>query len=445
MPAAKILSVIKTDCLVLLGFTLCPIIIHNKENFKRKKTNAYFHCMYRIFVSFFLVLSITVHSQKLLKGLVADEENKPVPDASVYLNNTSLGTRANEQGRFELYIPAGKFDLIVSSIGYETFNKTITAGDVQDFITVKLKLKVKELETVVVEPYEKEGWQKWGTFFLENFIGTSSYSNQCRIKNNKVIKFRNSKKNNELTAYASEPLIIENKALGYTIHYQLEAFSYNFKTHFLFYEGYPFFEPMKGNATKQMKWEKKRSETYYGSIMHFMRSVYQNTILQEGFEIHALQKIPNLEKRRVKAAYERNLKRTETSNGTLIVGPINKDSDEYYNRILKQEDYTDVVDKNILPGDSIAYGVDSMTAGLDFPNYLLVIYKNKTAAPEYRQRYPQSGTAIVSQIFLPNQKPIEIQLNGSYYDPADLVSSGYWAWSEKIATMLPFDYKPPKK
>jgi hypothetical protein len=399
--------------------------------------------MYRIFISFFLGLSTTVHSQHLLKGLVVDEENKPIPDASVYLNNTSIGTRANEKGRFELFITAGKFDLIVSSIGYETFNKTITTGDIQDFITVRLKLKIKELETVAIEPYEKDGWQKWGTFFRENFIGTSSYASQCRITNNEVIKFRNSKKNNELTAYASEPLIIENKALGYTIHYQLETFRYDFKTHFLFYEGYPFFEPMKGNVAKQIKWEKRRRDTYYGSMMHFMRSVYRNSILQEGFEIHALQKIPNLEKRRVKAAYEENLKRSETSDGTIVVSPINKDSEEYYNQILKQEDYTDVIDKNILPADSIAYAVDSVTARLDFRNYLLVIYKNSSAAAEYRRLYPRSGTAIASQLSLPDQKPIEIEVNGNFYDPIDLVSSGYWAWSERIATMLPFDYKPP--
>jgi len=32
--------------------------------------------------------------------------------------------------------------------------------------------------------------------------------------------------------------------------------------------------------------------------------------------------------------------------------------------------------------------------------------------------------------------------SGSYYNPTNLIMSGYWSWSEKIATMLPFDYKP---
>jgi hypothetical protein len=74
----------------------------------------------------------------------------------------------------------------------------------------------------------------------------------------------------------------------------------------------------------------------------------------------------------------------------------------------------------------------------------LVIYKNKLAPLEYRQQFPKSSTAMMSQIVLINQKPVEIEANGSYYNPVDLMSTGYWAWSEKIATMLPFDYVPSK-
>jgi hypothetical protein len=401
--------------------------------------------MKKIFLFLSFLLSLGANSQQSLKGVVTDVENKPIPSASIFLNNTSIGTRTNEQGKFELSLPAGKFDLIVSSVGYETFSQIIVTGSLQDFITVKLKIKPQELEAVVVEPYEKNGWDRWGHFFLESFIGTSAQANQCRIKNSAVIRFRNSKKENELTAYAAEPLIIENKALGYTIYYQLEAFTYNFKTHYLLYEGYPFFDPMKGNAGKQKRWEKRRSEVYYGGIMHFMRSVYRNKIAEEGFEIYPLQKIPNREKIRVKAAYEKNQRRTESSTGTVTVTTINKDSADYYDRILRQDDNIDVVQKNAVTGDSVAYAADSATAVLDFRNYLLVIYKNKIAPVEYRQLFPKNSTAMMSQLVLINQRPVEIEANGIYYDPADLVSFGYWSWSEKVATMLPFDYQPSKK
>jgi hypothetical protein len=394
----------------------------------------------------FLLFTLTAYNQKKLKGIVLDEEkNKPISNASVFLNTTSFGTVTNNEGNFELTVPSGKYDLIVSSIGYETYNQTINADNISGLIIVKLKTKSQVMETVVVEPYEKDGWQKWGKLFLESFIGTSPNSFNCTIKNKDVIHFRNSKKNNELSAFADEPLIIENKALGYTLKYQLETFTYNFKSNYLLYVGYPFFQPMKGNAGKQKRWEKRRSEAYFGSMMHFMRSVYRNKINEEGFEVRALQKISNTEKQRVKQAYSSNMHTVKTANGTNLITHINKDTADYYDRILRQEDYIDVVTKNILTGDSIAYAVDSTTAGLEFKNYLLIIYKNKIAPIEYRQQLPKNGAAMMSQIVLITGKPVDVEANGSYYDPTNLLSTGYWAWSEKIANMLPFDYNPPKQ
>jgi hypothetical protein len=394
----------------------------------------------------FLLFTLTAYSQKILKGIVLDEEkNKPIPNASVFLNTTSFGTVTNNEGNFELTIPGGKYDLIVSSIGYETHNQTVNADNISGLITVKLKTKSQVMETVVVEPYEKDGWQKWGKLFLESFIGTSANSFNCTIKNKDVIHFRNSKKSNELSAFADEPLIIENKALGYTLKYQLETFTYNFKSNYLLYVGYPFFQPMKGNAGKQKHWEKRRSEAYFGSMMHFMRSVYRNKINEEGFEVRPLQKIANTEKQRVKQAYSSNMHTVKTANGTNLITHINKDTADYYDRILRQEDYISIVGKNILTGDSIAYAVDSTTAGLEFKNYLLIIYKNKIAPIEYRQQLTKNGAAMMSQIVLITGKPVDVEANGNYYDPTNLLSTGYWAWSEKIANMLPFDYSPPKQ
>lgn len=398
-----------------------------------------------LYVFCFLMAGILAHSQKLIKGVILDaEKNKPISNASIFLNNTSIGTTSDAQGNFFLTVPNGRFDLIASSVGYETFNQTMNSNELSDFLTIKLKLKSELMQTVVVAPYEKDGWEKWGKFFLDNFIGTSAYSKECKITNTKVILFRNNKKTNELSVDADEPLIIENRALGYVLQYQLESFTYNFKSHYLVFTGYPFFQQMKGSAGKKRKWEKKRNEAYFGSMLHFMRSIYRNTIVQEGFEVRAVQKIPNTEKQRVKQAYQLNLKKTKTADGRLVVTQIDKDSSDYYDRIMRQEDYIDVIGSTTLTGDSIAYAVNNTTAGLDFKNYLLVIYKNKFAPAEYHQQFPKNSTAMQSQIVLINEKPVEVEASGSYYNPSDLMTLGYWSWSEKIASMLPFDYSQPK-
>src|SRR5206468_7526403 len=133
-------------------------------------------------------------------------------------------------------------------------------------------------------------------------------------------------------------LIIENKALGYNIRYQLESFSYNFNTHLFFYQGYPFFQQMNGSFSKQKKWEKRRKEVYYGSLMHFMRSVYRNILLKEGFEVRTLKKVLNREKKRIKEIYAQRNAELQTADGNkAFIFP--KDSTQYYDRILNQEDY----------------------------------------------------------------------------------------------------------
>src|SRR5205085_2266189 len=121
------------------------------------------------------------------------------------------------------------------------------------------------------EPFEKDGWQKWGKFFTENFIGTSAFAQGCTIKNYKTLRFRLSKAKNTLTVIAAEPLQIENKALGYKIQYQLEEFSYSFRERVLLYLGYTLFDELKDNGPRKRQLQ-NRAQAYNGSIVHFMKS-----------------------------------------------------------------------------------------------------------------------------------------------------------------------------
>ncbi len=391
--------------------------------------------MKRLIFCFAFFLPLIGFSQALLRGWVRDENKKPVPNASVFLSNTSVGTRANDEGYFQVHLPPGRYDLVVSSVGFETHAAPVSANVAIDTVYITLKIKAPELEHVVIEPFEKNGWEKWGRFFTENFIGTTTNAADCRILNKEVIRFRHSKKTNELTAIAMEPLRIENKALGYMVTIQLENFIYTFKKNYLVYIGYAYFQPMKGNAAKQRRWEKARYDAYHGSLMHFMRALYRNKIIEEGFEVRHLNKIVNEEKKRVQAIYA-NAPRTP---GGVRAAP---DSLEYYERILSQKDLFDKIGREKLPGDSIAYAYDSTTAVLEFPDHLLVTYTKSYAPIEFRRLYPQGNTSMTSELTLINELPVLVEASGNYYNPADLLSKGYWAWSEKISMMLPFDYKP---
>ena len=377
-------------------------------------------------------------SQFVLRGrVVSAATGSPLAAASVFLSNTSTGTATDSAGMFSLLVPQGKYDLVASYVGYETHAQTIS-GALTETLIITLKPKAELLDEVVVGGFEKDGWDTWGSFFLRSFIGSSDWAADCRIKNYEVIRFRDNKKQRKLVAVAGDQLVIENEALGYTIRYQLETFEYDFNTDYLLYTGYPLFTAMEGNRAKQNRWQKRRQEAYAGSMMEFMRALYRNRIVQEGYEVRRLVKTPNNEKGRVRELYKGRV----AKDGSINYNGISGDSMEYYRSVLRQPDQLATYSPYTVLGDSIAYRVDSVTAGLEFSNYLYVLY-TKASPPGSYQRLSPHNKKMMSEMMLVEGQPIQIQSNGSFYPPSNMLTLGFWAWSEKISSMLPFDYRPP--
>ncbi len=85
---------------------------------------------------------------------------------------------------------------------------------------------------------------------------------------------------------ATEPLQIENKALGYTIYFLLEDFEINYKKDFFKTFGIPrFVELAPKNESQKNHWARKRDEAYYGSLTHFMRSLLMHDLKRNKFMI----------------------------------------------------------------------------------------------------------------------------------------------------------------
>ena len=378
----------------------------------------------------------------------------PVAGSSVFISNTSKGTTADKEGQFEITnVPFGKHELVISSIGYETNVFSFSSDQLPLKVKVELTLKVKELQNVTVEPSVEEGWDKWGKLFTDNFIGQTPNALHCKIKNEKAIRFRFFKKSNRVIAYADEPVIVENKALGYIINYQLEEFEVNFKTRATVFSGYPLFEDIdKNRKGLQQKWERNRDKAYYGSMMHFMYCLYHDSMQEQGFEVRRMRKEPNTEKERVKSVYRRTRMVKITPNGTSSVITSHNDSllasspdsVKYYERILQQDDYKEIYGRELLKADSLVLETAPNYKSIFFTDYLYITYKKEIEDEEYLlfHREKRSRTFQRSYITLANQNPIVIDVNGNYYPPQEVFSMAYWGWSEKMADFLPIDYKP---
>jgi len=406
-----------------------------------------------------LFCSFGAFSQAVLKGKVISEETqKPLASVSVYLNNTSLGSITSEDGVFIIRgIPSGKFRLVASCVGFETYVNMIDPRSVGKNFVISLKPKAEELQSFSVTPPEPDGWKKWGKLFTELFIGDTPGSNDCKLTNPDVLKFRMNA-DNTLTAYAKEPLQIVNYNLGYEIKYKLEEFQYDFNIKLVNYSGYAFFTDMGIKYPNRVRrYDDARLETYKGSLLHFKRAFFADELDAQGFELRSLGNISNPEKDRAKLvlSMHHNGQVIDTVDSQLgyEMGPGGViqnlrttthivDSTDYFKKMLLEPD--SVISHQLISSDSIGFAADSTIAGMYFKDSLEVSYKFKTIPNRYRllSKDHKHETFPVSQLVFVNKRPIYILNSGYHYKPYDLKITGYWAWSENISTMLPFDYRP---
>ncbi|MGY3215407.1 carboxypeptidase-like regulatory domain-containing protein [Mucilaginibacter sp. HD30] len=225
----------------------------------------------------FLLVTAYAHAQ-VVKGTVVDAgTGNPIRSASIYLDGLSKGTTSNTQGEFIFYTNETKKALIVSSLGYQADTIYNYSGKT---LTVKLSPRTRILREVRIGGKNRE---KYMEIFLTQFIG--SVSEDCIIINPEVIGFTYHKRT--LTANANQPLIIHNKKLGYNITCFLSAFSYSrrsspnetaYKGNYVFEEDTLSLSPDEIKAIRNA-----RDEAYYGSRMHFIRSVCARDLEKTNF------------------------------------------------------------------------------------------------------------------------------------------------------------------
>ncbi len=362
--------------------------------------------MKTLFAVFVFVYSYTTAFSQanyfVVTGKVVSAETKqPLQAASVFAQNTTIGTATDSEGNFKLYLPEGGHSVAVTFTGYNTESRRISNSDPNDRnLYFELNKKEKQMEEVAIVATSevKDGWNKYGRFFVDHFIGQGNNSTASSLKNPESLKFYFSKKRNRLKVLASEPLQIENNALGYNIKYELDSFTYEYNTQTSVYTGYPLFEEMVSSDTVQkLKWNLAREKAYSGSILHFMRSVYNKTLQKEGFEIQFLVKNNDRDTAlRLKDAYR-----------------------------------------------ALNYAKDDSTLLVEvkpFQQRLGIIYLKEKPSELYSTLYGDEPKDFqFSMLSFPADETVGIEQNGFYFDQNDLVTDAYWSW-EKLADMLPYNY-----
>ena len=160
------------------------------------------------------------------QGRVLDHSNnEPLPLATVYLNNTTIGTSTDLEGNFTLLFSGSYEELIVSFVGYEVITHQIDKTQLDKRYVFKLMPSQHMLNESFVKEQYSESWYKNVAFFTERFLGDTKASKHTKILNPESLYFN--KNGSLLQAFAREPLIVENEYLGYRIHYLLISFDYD--------------------------------------------------------------------------------------------------------------------------------------------------------------------------------------------------------------------------
>ncbi|MCY7350177.1 MAG: carboxypeptidase regulatory-like domain-containing protein [Cytophagaceae bacterium] len=221
-----------------------------------------------------------------LTGRITDAATgQPLPFASVYINTTTNGTTTDENGNYRLrQVPLGTVELAASYVGYLPARQTLRLTSDQPR-TVNLALKASDLtlNDVTIKAKASKAWQRQFRRFKDALLGESAFANQCAIPNGRSVAF--TEKGGHLLARAAEPLLIENRALGYRVYYELLHFdAFRSAAH---YAGASRFEEITpANPEQAERWQRNRRRAYRGSTRHLLASLIAGTYEQEGFLVY---------------------------------------------------------------------------------------------------------------------------------------------------------------
>jgi hypothetical protein len=391
---------------------------------------------------FIIALSIQLRAQEkyVLNGTVKEKNGEVLPGASVYVSGFKIATSTTETGQFNLNLPSGNYDLLIKMIGFKSYNNSIVIGNQNmkvDFILEENNISLNE---VVVRPDPDR--EKYISFFLDFFIGTTPNAKQCKVLNPSVLNVFYDKDEKVLNVDCSEFLEIENRALGYKIKYLINDFKYNYRTNIVYYEGYPYFEDLKGSNSRQERWAKAREIAYYGSTQHFFKSLYKEISFVDGFRLYKLKRVDRIS--------ESELSPSSTDRKQLTLKKSNgKDSLIFLKSDQNFKKQINLLDTSLISTDTLVHTYNSFIKYLNFENILIVDYTleklNQNTPENYRSNLSALPQFRSHQISLINMlvKPIYFYQNGTVYNPRSMLFENNWAW-EKVADSVPIDYLPKK-
>lgn len=365
-----------------------------------------------------------------IKGTVVNDAGQKISNANIYIDGTKIGTVSKEDGSFILPLPEkSSGNVVFQKENYETLTKP--ASEIIGKTLKVVLLKSNTIEEVTIIPYTEEAYKNYISYFLDQFIGYDH--EQVRIKNQRTLKFSYDKKNKILKVKAPKTLIIENKNLGYEIEYNLVNFSADFESKIINCTGTSLFKEVKNNSKTKLN----RMNAYDGSLLHFFRSIYNNTVAADGFIVNHVVKVsnpkyPTEEELKTLKDFMEMVRITKTINAPEHILDISQ-------RKNNQKPYALAIIKTIIP-DSDYVKRNGSEILFSFKDIFQVNYRKYEYELNGKEYIKSKNLVVLSSFLHPESETFEISKDGSITNPDLLLTEGDFT-KNKIENMLPLDYQ----
>lgn len=249
---------------------------------------------------FFFCSSLETLAQRItVSGQVRDSATGvPLQFANVFFNNTTVNTVTDEQGKYSLSASGpGTYELVVSYVGYNTLNRKIELQTANNpIVDFSLEPKEDDLEEIDVTSRMDKKWGRQLKRFEKVFIGNplDSIAGAAKILNPWVLDFGEGKSSDGpryFYATATEPIQIENAALGYNIFYDLLDFK---QTRNGFnYLGLSRFEEMEPSSEDISEvWHENRQRVFFGSTRHLLKTLIEKDTISKEYQVYEVNPFP---------------------------------------------------------------------------------------------------------------------------------------------------------
>jgi hypothetical protein len=109
--------------------------------------------------AFLIVLFLVISQLSIaggIRGVIKGEDGTLLGYATIYVRQTATGVASDTDGRYEVALPPGTYDIIYQYLGYESVTRQVVVGDGFEVINITLKTHTVVLQNITIRAGDED-------------------------------------------------------------------------------------------------------------------------------------------------------------------------------------------------------------------------------------------------------------------------------------------------